>query len=101
MIKIFFDLLLFIALDMTEISDESDDIIFVLYVLYSPHPIAKKDANNTTYVAIANLCNAGMAPGVMIKLLFFAYAKNETAMARKPTSISTMCERTSTFCFST
>ena len=79
---------------------ESEDTIFDLYTLYKPHPIAANPTNSTTYVATANLCNAGMAAGVIIRLLFFAYAKNVTAMARKPIRMSARYDRP-TFCFST
>ena len=87
--KICFALLLFMELAMIDKIVESDAAIFDLYTLYNPHPIAPNAKNSTTQVAIANLCNAGMAAGVIIKLLFFAYAKNVTAIARKPISMRT------------
>ena len=88
MMKICFDLLLCMAFAMIDEIVESADVIFVLYILYSPQPIAANEENNTRYVATASLCNAGIAEGVIIKLSFFAYAKNDTAIARKPTSMS-------------
>ena len=101
MIKICFDLLLCIAFAIIDVMVESVDEIFVLYVLYNPHPIEANDANSTRYVATARFCNAGIAAGVIIKLLFFAYAKNDMAIAKKPTSMSAKWERLDAFCFST
>ena len=80
---------------------ESADVIFVLYILYSPQPIAANDAKSTRYVATARFCNAGIAAGVIIKLLFFVYAKNDAAIAKKPTSISARYDLLTLFCFST
>jgi hypothetical protein len=42
-----------------------------------------------------------MAAGVIVKLLFFAYAKKETAIAKNPTSMRATFDLTSDFCFST
>lgn len=101
MMKICFDLLLCIAFAIIDVMVESVDEIFVLYILYSPQPIDTNDANSTRYVATARFCNAGIAAGVIIKLLFFAYAKNDMAIAKKPTSMSAKWERLDVFCFST
>lgn len=99
--KICFALLLLMDLAMTERMVVSVDKIFFLYVLYNPHPIATNDANNMTYVATASLCNAGIAAGVIVRLLFFAYAKNDTAIAKNPTSMRATFDLTRDFCFST
>ena len=71
-IKICLDLLLLMELTIVEEIDKSGNVIFILYILYNPHPIATNDANNTKYVATANLCNAGIAAGVIIIVSFFA-----------------------------
>ncbi len=99
--KICFALLLLIEFAITERIVVSTDEIFARYVLYNPHPIATNDVNNTINVAIANLCNAGMAAGVIIRLLFFAYAKKEMAIAKNPISIKATFDLTNDFCFST
>jgi len=39
-------------------------------------------------VAMANLCSAGIAAGVTEISLFFAYARKETTIATKPTTIN-------------
>src|SRR5574337_91706 len=93
MIKICFALLLCMAFAMIDDVVESECVIFVLYNLYRPHPIDPNDASNTRYVATASLCKAGIAAGVIIKLSFFAYAKNDTTIARKPTNMSARCDR--------
>ena len=63
--------------------------------------MATNESSNTTYVATAKFCNAGMEVGVTMTSLFLAYAKNETAIAKNPTSMRARYENVTVLCFST